>query len=210
MDVQEPRVRADLAARGTAYLGIGGSGKITPEAIDPNLTDTALAVAVQERGTPVVEAILDHLKTERSAVVRSRLLSALNRSRDPAIAARVRSLALSPDLRVNEVPTVAYGAVREPTNLEAGWEWFKANFDAIVERTPPAGRGDLAGIGGRFCTKALRDDYKRFFDGRIDKLTGGPRTMAQVLEQIDACRLLVDKQRRKAEKFFNTRGGNDS
>jgi hypothetical protein len=131
----------------------------------------------------------------------------LTRSQDPAVAAKVRALALSPELRVNEVPILVNGAVREGAVSAEGWDWFKRNFDAIVERTPPNNRGELADVGARFCSKAQRDDYRSFFGPRIDKLTGGPRVMAQVLEQIDACRTLVEKQRRKAEKFFTAPGG---
>ncbi len=210
LQVERADVRAELAKRGTAFLGMGGDGKINSSAIDASLAEVAITVAVQDNGEPVAEAILTHLKTERSAVTRSRLLSSLTRSTDKAVAAKARALALDTTLRGNEVPIMMYGSMREPANAADGWAWFKANVDALATRTPPTDRGDLAGIGTRFCSKGDRDDYAKFFQGRIDSMTGGPRTMAQTLEQVDACRILVQQQRRKADKYFSTRSGEKS
>jgi alanyl aminopeptidase len=203
-------VRQELAKRGAAYLGIGSGGKLNPSAIDPSLADVALIVAMQEMGQPVADAIIAHLKTERAALVRTRMLTALARSKDPAIAEKARALALSPDLRTNEVPILVYGAVREPANAEAGWEWFKQNIDAIIERTPPNDRGDLSNVGAAFCSKDKQEDYKKFFEPRINSLTGGPRQMAQTLERMEACRALIDKQRGKAERYFRNQTGSGS
>ena len=62
--------------------------------------------------------------------------------------------------------------------------------------------GGLAGIGGQFCTPAERDDYKAFFEPKIDKLMGAPRVFAATLEDIDQCIAIVGKQRPKADVYF--------
>ena len=114
------------------------------------------------------------------------------------------------DQNIGRPLSVALASIQPPANAADGWAWFKANVDALATRTPPTDRGDLAGIGTRFCSKGDRDDYAKFFQGRIDSMTGGPRTMAQTLEQVDACRILVQQQRRKADKYFSTRSGEKS
>ncbi len=210
MQAEQLDVRAQLAKRGKAFLGMGGDGKINPTVIDAGLVETALSVAVQDSGTPVVDAIMTHLKTERSAVIRARMLTALTRSTDKAIAAQARALALAPELRTNEVPIMLNGAVREAANAADGWAWFKANFEAIVKRTPPTNQGDLAGFGASICTKTEREEYAKFFAGRAKALTGGPRTLNQTLEQVDACMGLVKQQRGKADKHFAAPPGEKS
>ncbi len=200
-----PAARAELARRGAAYLGIGGDGKFHSEVIDANLIDEALDVAVQDGGAPVVEAILARLATERDGTQRSRLLGALNRTTNPALAARARALALSPDLRVNEVPGIVFGSMDERENKADAWAWFKSNYDAIKARMPSFTQGGLAGIGGRFCTLEERDDYKRFFERRVNELSGAPRIYATTLEAIDHCIALVESQRPAAERFFADR-----
>ena len=87
-------------------------------------------------------------------------------------------------------------------NAADGWAWFKANIDAITKRTPPTNQGDLAGFGVSICTKTEREEYAKFFTERAQALTGGPRTLAQTLEQVDACMSLVKQQRGKADKHF--------
>jgi alanyl aminopeptidase len=202
--------RTELARRGAAYLGLNedgtpGDGKIHPEAVDANLVDHAVDMAVREFGTPVVDAVFAHIKTERAAVIRSRMLRAITRATDPATAAKVRALALSDTLRGNEVPIIVYGSAGEPENRAASWTWFKTNFDAIKQRTPAFGQGGLVGVGGRFCSKAERDDYKKFFEPRIEQLNGAPRTFASTLETIDQCIAMVEKHRAKADTYFAAR-----
>jgi alanyl aminopeptidase len=206
---RSPAARQELAKRAAAYLGIGADGKsdgrLHPEALDANLMEQALGIAVQDMGAPVVEAIFAFIKTERDGTVRSRLIGALMHTTDPAMAARVRALALSDDLRVNEIPIVVYGSMSERANVSAGWAWFKDNFDAIKIRMPGFGQGGLAGIGRRFCSARDRNDFKRFFEPKVGELTGAPRIFAGALENIDRCIALVEKQRLKADRYFAQR-----
>ncbi|MHB1204960.1 MAG: M1 family metallopeptidase [Rhodospirillaceae bacterium] len=197
-----PAARTALAKSGAAYLGIGSDGKLHPEAVDVNVTDQAVSTAVEELGMPAVDAIVAHLKTERNAVVRGRLLGALTRSTDAKVAARVRDLALTLDLRVNEVPILINSATRHKENAAAGWAWFKANFEAIKAKTPVGGRGNLVGIGGSFCSAAEREDYRAFFVPRVGDLEGGPREFAATLDNISTCAALVGQQRDKAKAYF--------
>ena len=157
---------------------------------------------MQDLGTPVVDAILTALKAERDGTVRGRLLGALTRSTDPGIAARVRDLVFSKDLRVNEVPIIVYAGMSERANRAAAWTWFKTNYEAIKAHMPTFNQGELAGIGGRFCSAAERADYRKFFEPKIEALTGAPRVFAATLEDIDECTALVEKQRAKADMYF--------
>jgi alanyl aminopeptidase len=197
---RDKAVRAELAKRGVTYVGAAGDGKVHPEAVDPDLLDEALNVAVQDRGAPFAKDVMAHLKTERSGFIRGRLLSALTRSTDPAIAAEVRAMALSDDLRTNEIPTVVFGMMSERENRAATWVWFKDNFEALKKKTPPNNREGLVGIGGYFCTAAEAAEYEAFITPRVEDVRGAPRTLASTLEQIKACATLVEKQRPIAVK----------
>ncbi|MGE3475105.1 MAG: M1 family metallopeptidase [Rhodospirillaceae bacterium] len=194
------QVRAELAKRAVAYVGTADDRAVHADAIDPDLADKALQVAVQDRGAPFVKDILVHLKTERSGIIRQRMLSALTRSTDPAIAAQVRTLALSEDLRTNEIPTIVYGMMSEPANRAAAWTWFKDNFEAVKRRTPPNNREALVGVGSYFCTASEAADYETFMTPKAEDMRGAPRSLAQTLERIKACAALIEKQRPLAQK----------
>lgn len=198
-------VRAELAKRAAAYLGAAGDGKVHPDAVDPDLLDEALQVAVQDRGAAFANDIFTHVKGERSGIIRQRLLSALTRSTDPAIAERVRALVLSDDLRTNEIPMILYGMMSERENRAAAWAWFKDNFDLIKKRTPPNNRAGLLGIGSYFCGTAEADDYEKFITPRVEDISGAPRSLASTLERIRACATLVEAQRPIAAKALSQR-----
>jgi len=199
-------VRQTLAQRGAAYLGVRADGTtdgaLHPEAVDANMIEEALVVAVQDMGKPVTDAIFARLKTERDGTTRSRLLSALTRDTTPATIAQLRALVLSGALRVNEVPIVVYGGMGERRNTQEGWAWFKANFEAIKMRMPSSGQGGLAGIGGRFCTQEEQADYKKFFEPKIDSLLGAARIYEASLETVEHCIALTSRQRAAADAYF--------
>jgi alanyl aminopeptidase len=197
---RSPQLRTELAKRAVAYLGKADDGAVHAEAIDPDLADEALQIAVQDRGAPFVKDVLAHLKTERNGSIRQRLLSALTRSTDPAIAAQVRALALSEDLRTNEIPTIIFGMMSEPTNRAAAWTWFKDNFEAVKQRTPPNNREALVGVGSYFCTASEAADYEKFMTPKANDMRGAPRSLAATLERIKACAALIEKQRPVAQK----------
>jgi alanyl aminopeptidase len=159
------------------------------------MIETMLSVTVEDSGAAVVRRIVELLRQEHNAATRGRLLRALSFAPDPATAAEVRALALDPALRVNEVPLVVFGAVRQPQSRADGWAWFKDNFDAIAARTPPGDRGGLAAIGAPFCTAREREDYRHFFQGKIKSLAGARRIFAATMEQIDTCVGLIAQQR---------------
>ncbi len=194
--------RGELGRRGAAYVGVGTDGKLHTDAVDADLADEALTVAVKDTGAPVVDAIFALLTTERDGTVRARLLGALTRSTDPDIAARVRDLALSKDLRANELPEIVFGSMSELDNVRAAWTWFKKNYEPIKAAMPYFGRSGLAGMGGRFCDQALRDDYRDFFRTRVRSLVGGARVFDATLESIDHCVALAGAQRSKVNAYF--------
>lgn len=199
-------VRAELAKRAVAYLGAPGDGKVHPDVIDPDLLDEALNVAVQDRGAPFVKDLLVHLKGERNGFIRGRMLSALTRTKDPAIATQVRGLALSDDLRTNEIPTIVFGMMSERSNRAATWAWFKDNFEELKKRTPPNNREALVGVGAYFCSAAEAKEYEAFITPRVQDVRGAPRSLASTLEQINACVTLVEAQRPIAVKALATMG----
>ena len=194
---RDPALRAALAARAMTYLGMNGDGRIHPDAIDPDLVASALTVAVQDNGAAVARKIIELLRGERNGTTRWRLLTALTRATDPAVAAEVRALAFDPMLRINEVPAVVFGGLAQRETRAAAWDWYKENFDAIAARLPVWNRADMAGVGAQFCTAKERDDFRRFFQSRLKDIPGARRTYASALEQSEACITLVAAQRGK-------------
>src|SRR5262249_46692495 len=113
-----------------------------------------------------------------------------------------RDLALDSALRVNEVlvPLEAQSGWLE--TRQAVWEWVQAHFDALVERLGGQLQRNLTRIPAKLCDAALADQVQAFFAPRVDKLSGGPRSLANTVEPIRLCAARVEAQRPSARSFF--------
>src|SRR5262249_30206972 len=151
----------------------------------------------EEMSDAVFNAVIAHLKTERDANIRQRLLYSLNYITDKTVAPKVRALILTEGLRVNEVPFMISGLTMQKENVAAGWAWSTANFEPLVQRTPRGGRDRLVNVGGAFCSQGERNDYTAFFDKRVNDLEGAQRNYASVLEDIGPCIVLKNAQQPK-------------
>lgn len=206
LTVEDPAVRREALRRGRAYVGFGGDGEIHADAVDANLADTALAVAVQEGDAAFFDALLEKFFASTDATLRSRLLGALAQTRDPALSARVIALTIDERLRVNELFTPLMGQMRATETRAAAWSWVRDNFDSFVERAGPGRAGYLPHAAASFCSVERAGEVEAFFGERIAALPGGPRNLATSLEGMGVCAARVEAQRESVEVFFGGSG----
>ncbi|MEP6995715.1 MAG: M1 family metallopeptidase [Acidobacteriota bacterium] len=157
------------------------------KAIDAELAGEVLQVAARFGDRALFERFREAAKTSQERRDRSRLYRALGRFTDPALLKEAFQLALSPDLDSRETGAILFSAARSQAGREPVWEFVKANFDPIIARMPRESTGEAPFVAAGFCDAAHRKDTEAFFQGRIDKLPGGPRALAQVLEGVDLC-----------------------
>jgi len=184
---RQPALRAELVGMAKAYSGYGSDSQIHPEAANPIILGTALVVAVDELGPGFVDYLLGMVERSTDAVVRGLALDAIGSTRDPDKAAEVRELALSPQLRDNEIFNILNPQAAMPETRDATWAWFQANIDRLSKRIPEDNWGRLTFFGKAYCDTEKRHEVEAYFTPRIGELTGGPRNLAQTLEGIDLC-----------------------
>jgi alanyl aminopeptidase len=199
---RDPAVRKEAARRGRAYLGLGGDGKLHPEALDPDLTGLALAVAVEDGDAALFDAVLARLATTEDDVVRGRLIGALGAARDPALAARARELALDPRLRVGETLNTLWPQLYDPRTRDAAWDWVKSHLDAIITKLSPSRSAYLPHLAGSYCDEAHVKDVEAVFGPRSESLKGAPRNLAAVTENIRICLAKKSAQEAPVRAFF--------
>lgn len=202
LSARDAGVRKEAAARGKAYVGFGKDGAIHPEAVDPNLAGIALAVAVQEEGPPLFDALAGRLSSIDDERVRAQILHALGAVRDPALAARARALSLDPRVRLNEMMTPIQAQLDQIETREAAWEWFKGHVDAVLDRLPSTSSGYLPLVAMPFCDKRRAAEVESLFSSRIQRLDGGPRNLASTMEVIKLCTAQRDAQLPSLRAFF--------
>jgi alanyl aminopeptidase len=201
---RDAEVRREFERRGRAYAGIDGPADHS--ALDGDLAFYGLAVAVQEGGTEVFDALRAQLGDTRDSVERGRILRALATSLDPELAARARALALDPALRVNEVMVVPATQMNRPELREATWRWIRDEYDALGERLGRYYMGELPGIAEYFCDEVHAAEVEAFFAPVVDGLEGGPRNLAGALEEIRLCAALAQVQGPALAAYFAESG----
>jgi len=194
---KQPELRLRLVDMARAWSGFGTDGAIHPEAANPVILGTALTVAVDELGKDFVDHLYHLVTGSTDAVVRGRALDAIGSTRDADIAAGVRELVFSAELRDNEIFSILYPQAKMPETRAATWLWFQHNIDRLLERIPADNWGRLTFFGNAFCDTREQAEVQAFFAGRIDTLTGGQRQLAQTLEGIELC--VAKVQRHKTE-----------
>ncbi len=93
-------------------------------------------------------------------------------------------LTLSPDFDAREtIGILREEASNRETRPEA-WAFLKANFDALAARLPRESPARFPMLAAGFSDAEKRADVEAFFKDKAPKYMGGPRYLAQSLEQI--------------------------
>jgi alanyl aminopeptidase len=199
---RQPALRADLVKMAEAYTGFGSDNELHPDAANPIIIATALAVAVDELGNDFVDHLYTLTLASTDAVVRGRTLGAMGNTKDPVKAAEVRELVFSQELRDNEIYSILMPQVFMKETRDGAWQWFQQNIDRVLQRVPEAGWGRLTAVGQAFCNAEKQAEVEAFFAGRVEDLTGGPRNLAKTLESIDLCIAKVQHHKSDMETWL--------
>jgi alanyl aminopeptidase len=118
---------------------------------------------------------------------RTRLFRALGAFSDPAILKDAFAFAMSPEFDTREAGNIIYTSLQTPQGRAATWAFLQANYDATVARMPREVTGVVPYYASGFCDETHRQQVAEFFEGRAEKLPGGTRNLAKVLEGMDLC-----------------------
>ena len=199
---EDAQTRRELGKLGAAYLGLGGDGRIHPEAVAPSLVELGLTLAVREQGAPVFDRLVEKLATEQNPLERSRYLAAIGAVVDPVLAARACALALDPRVGVSEAVPLLREQLGQWQTRPAAWHWVEQNFELVRLRLPPFQQSWLPFLGDVLCSEAGAQQAKALFEAALPRLQGGERSVAQTLEGIRQCVAVTAAQRDSARAFF--------
>lgn len=190
-----PEVRTAMLAQGDAALTRKADGHLNLAAADPDLLGVALAVAVQERGKPAVDALTAEVQQTVMPDLRNAMLAGLSRANTPELADQVRNFALSKDVKVGEMAMLVRGNRDSEAARNGLWQWFTSHYPQVLARTGSFAGGMLPGlIGGGGCSQSEADRLQTYFTPRLKDLPGADRGLAQTHEQIQLCTALKAKQ----------------
>ena len=192
----EPELRAEARRLALAWLG-------DRRAVDAELTGDVLAIAAHFGDAELFDKYLAAARAAKERRDRVRILRALGDFRDPALVRRVLDLYLTDAFDQREAVRAVLTASEAGNSLAVVWDFSKQHYDAMLEKLPREIVGEAPEVAVGFCDAAHRKDVATFFEGRIDKLPGGPRNLAQTLETIDLCITLRKTQEGSVREFLS-------
>lgn len=187
LKLKDPQTRELLKQRGINYVGFNGDNKINKEAINNDLAQLAMSVAVQDLGRPYFDALMQHLENSDEGSLRGKLLGAMSKTTEPELSDEVLGMVISMDTRLNEKPVMIFGQMAMAETRDNAYQWFKDKYSIISMFLPPKYMSYAPRIGSGFCDKQHYQDLHDFFIDEIDSIPGAKRHFDTTLELIEVC-----------------------
>jgi len=105
------------------------------------------------------------------------------------------------NLPLEAIQRLAGGGVHNGVVAEIS-ETAYADFDDIVAKLPVQFRPYMAFIIVSMCDDAKKPEFDSFFEPKIEKFDGGPRAMAQAIEQLHVCSVARKAEAPGVEAFL--------
>ncbi len=171
-------------------------------AVSADMVGDVLDVAARYGDRALFERFRAAAKTAPERRDRGRLYIALGGFVDPVLLKEAFALSLDPSLDFRETRYAYYSALGTDAGRTALWDFVKANFDAIIARMPRETTGGITYVASGFCDAAREKDAKAFLGGRVEKLPGGTRNLAQTLESVQLCTAARAAQEPSVREFL--------
>jgi alanyl aminopeptidase len=150
-----------------------------------------LSTAAYYGDKSLFDRFLTEFKKTQDRQERQRIQQAMGAFRDPASIRAGMEAVLSGEVPIIQGAFLLFAGQSEEITRKLAFEFLKAHYDEIVAKRPSGGGFDfgsaLPNVGADYCDAESRSELEAYFQPRIDKFTGGPRSLRQILERIDLC-----------------------
>ncbi|KAL1998632.1 hypothetical protein VTN02DRAFT_5868 [Thermoascus thermophilus] len=176
-------------------------------AIHPNIRGSVFSIVLKNGGEKEYNVVLDRFRNAPTSDEKNTALRSLGASEDPALVQRTLDLALSNEVKSQDIYMPLASLRGHPTGIEARWAWLKSNWDEIYKRLPP----ELGMLGNvvqittaSFCTESQLKEVEAFFGSKDTK--GYDRAVQQSLDAIRAKVHWLQRDRGDVESWLKDNG----
>lgn len=142
-------------------------------AIHPNIRGSVFTIVLKNGGNKEYDVVLDRFRHAATSDEKTTALRCLGAAEDPALIERTLALAMSDEVKNQDIYMPLGGLRNHPAGIDARWAWAKENWETIYKRLPPS-LGMLGTVvqltTSSFCTEAQLKDVKDFFDSKDTKV----------------------------------------
>ncbi|KAG0273411.1 Aminopeptidase 2 mitochondrial [Linnemannia exigua] len=182
---------------------VGGN----PKALNQNLQSAAFEIVVLHGEEADFEKVLKCWREATATDQKLGAIGALATVRHPALVQQLLQIAISEEVRPQDITYVLAGLSRNTTSRHALWEFIKENWDMLTKRY----EGSMALLGnivkagvGRFTSEEMAKDCEKFFEGK--KVNDISRPIAQSLEVIRSNAKWVARDAEDVREWLSSKG----
>jgi aminopeptidase N len=176
------------------------------KAVHPEVAWTAVRVAARSGDRALFDTLLAQARAAKDRNERVRMLGTLGVFRDVALVKEALALVSGNEFDVRETLTILYSAFYGSESRAQAWDFYRQHFDALSTRLRSDELNGLIEMVGDLCDEQRRAEAEAFLRSRVEKIEGGPRSLARTLESIQLC---IESERRNqpgVREFLRTRG----
>jgi len=185
LEAKDADTRKMLQDKALAFTGFGQERDA--EALNSDLYESALTVAVQDSGKDFVNHLIKVRSEMDDPLFDNASAEALGRVTDPALLDSIHELALGEDMGAREAFGLISNAMAEPALQAKNWDWLRSNFPAVVNKIPEQWRRNTPRFAASFCDRASLKEVQALFASQKKLVPGYERAMAQTEESINLC-----------------------
>lgn len=181
-------VRYDLTSRAYRFTAFGQLRDA--QAMDADMYETALTVAVQEAGPDFYAHLIntaDQLDDPRYAAALPVALGAIT---DPEFLSQARAYLMDEQTGPRETFDMLTSMLKTPALREQHWEWYQANLPAILDKIPEQWRRRTPRVAADFCSSEKIGELEALFELYGDQAPGYELALKQTRETIGLCQAL--------------------
>jgi alanyl aminopeptidase len=175
-------------------------------AIDSSMVVATLSTAAYYGDKALFERFMAELDKTKDRQERQRILTAMEHFRDrEAIHAGMEAV-LAGKIPYMEGLGLLFSGQTEEATRHMAFDFMKEHFDELAAKRPTGGGFDAGAVfpqvGASYCSAEQKEQLQTFFQPKVDKFTGAPRALAQVLETIDICAALKASESAGVQDFL--------
>jgi aminopeptidase N len=156
-----------------------------PASVDPTLSEPAFTIAASQGDAQLYDEIATALSKAKDPDVYYRYLNALSEFRQPELVKKTLELAMSPQIRTQDMPIVITRLMMNPAARNETWNYVQANWPQVSQRASIWGSAMIVQGTSSFCSDQMQGDVQKFFSEH--DVPAAQRTLKQSLELIGNC-----------------------
>ncbi len=176
------------------------------DAVNPNMVNAVLGTAAYYGDKALFDRFVEAYSQTKDRQVQQRLLGAMFSFRDRDSIAAGMEAVLSGKIPFIQGLRLLFAGQGEESTRHMAFDFMQAHFDEIAAKRPTGGGFDAGAVfpqvGASYCDADSEEKLKNFFEPRVDKFTGAPRALSQVLENVNVCIAEKQAQEPSVEEFL--------